>query len=45
MVDAPEIVTVEKVEGELDGTQLFKIDSKNGLIIKVISYGASLLSC
>ena len=33
------------MKGELEGTQLFRIDSKNGLIIKLVSYGAPLLSC
>ena len=36
---------MEEVESELEGTRSFLLNSGNGLVVKVISYGATLLSC
>ena len=37
--------SVEEVESELEGTRSFILNSGNGLVLQLISYGATLLSC
>ena len=46
MVQAGGNVTVEEQDAsEVEGTTSFRLDSGNGLVIQLITYGATLLSC
>ena len=41
----PPQVTVEEFDGGIEGTRNFRLDSGNGLVITLLSYGAMLHSC
>ena len=45
MVDQQHAVSVEEQVGEIQGTKTFRIASGDGLVLQVIAYGATLLSC
>ena len=38
-------VSVSQVEGEIEGTTCFRIDSGNGLVLRLLTRGATLHSC
>jgi len=45
MVEQASSVIVSEMDGEIEGTTNYCLDSGNGLIIRVLSYGATLHSC
>ena len=38
-------VSVEVFDGGIEGTQNFRLDSGNGLVINLLGFGATLHSC